>query len=81
MNINLNSYRDVDEESLAETLIEHHEILSRSGMDLTGQVAILTESNPDLIGTGSAQVWSETTAGTWIYITPDGEVVETRIEM
>lgn len=77
MNINLNSYEEsVEQTTLQDDIREHHEILGRSGeLTLTGEVALVTDSDPEMQGTGAMQVWSLEVEGTWVYVNPDGELL------
>lgn len=60
---------------LEDDLREHHLILGRSGKHtLTGDVALL--SDPDPAYPGALQVWSKTAEGMWIWVNPDGEIIE-----
>lgn len=77
MNVNLNDYREFHskgESSLAEDLSEHQEIIRQVGA-LTGRVAIISDPDPTMAGTGAAQVWNETDDGPWVWINTEGEAV------
>ena len=77
MNVNTNTPMGGPYPFLADDIADHQEIMQRSGEDvLTGAVALISEGG-DLEGTGSLQVWSQTSEGDWIYVTPDGVVVRT----
>ncbi len=64
-----------DGESLAEIIREHQEIVQREGRYiLTGKVALISDPDPNY--PGALQVWSKTAEGPWIWVNPDGVVVE-----
>jgi len=65
------------ESTLASDIEEHHEILGKNGpWVLTGEVALITDPDPSMAGTGALQVWSKTADGMWVFVNPEGEVVE-----
>lgn len=54
---------------------EHHEILGRSGKwTPTGEVALVSDPDPNY--PGALQVWSKTAEGVWIWVNPEGEIIE-----
>lgn len=68
-------YRAQPESTVAEDIKAHHEILSRSGkFTPTGTVALI--SDPDPSYPGALQVWSKTAEGMWVWVNPEGVVME-----
>lgn len=64
-----------ESEFLSGEIREHQEIIQRSGRyTLTGRVALLSDPDPNY--PGALQVWSKTAEGPWIWVSPDGEVIE-----
>lgn len=85
MNVNMNDYASnfegtppvYDGETLAETIKEHHEILSRSRKwTILGDVLLLSDPDPTLRAAGVLQVWSNTAEGVWVWVNHDGVAVE-----
>lgn len=80
MNINLHEYATPEGDtsmSLGEVLAAHHAIMGRSGRwALTGEVALISDPDPELASAGSMQVWSKMDDQQWVYVTPDGVAVE-----
>lgn len=64
-----------ESELLSGEIREHHEILSRSGkFTPIGTVALI--SDPDPSYPGALQVWSKTAEGMWVWVNPEGVVME-----
>lgn len=83
MNVNLNAYVNQatlnsaplgNGDSLVDDISEHQEIIRQVGK-LTGRVAIVSDPDPTMAGTGAAQVWNETDEGPWVWINTEGEAV------
>jgi hypothetical protein len=67
---------DMTGDTVAEAIAEHHGMLAKAGFMATGEVALLSDPDPDMAGTGVLQVWSKTDEGMWVWINPEGEPVE-----
>lgn len=84
MNINLSSSGDYPQGDIDE----HIEIMRNSGAELTGRVMLLPD--PEYPNSGAYRVWTERAPKkefgirnrgqepTWLWVTPDGEVIYTQ---
>lgn len=84
MNINTESYgthhgpHGDPPASLSEDIDRHHLVLMEGvGLDLTGEVALLSPADRSLAELGVLQVWSRCEDGTWAHVTPEGVLVTT----
>lgn len=64
------------ESTLDADLKEHHAMLRKAGYHATGEVALIHDPDPEMLGTGVLQVWSKTDEGIWVWINPEGEALE-----